>query len=66
MYNRCHFPDAAVRPWEIKVRGPSTFLRGLYHLEPRLVVRKLHEQADGRGVRFGRPLQSQNVPTFVQ
>lgn len=44
-YNRRHFPAEAVRPWDIDIQGPSTFLRGLYDLDAGLFVSKLHEQA---------------------
>ncbi len=67
-YNRRDFPDASVRPWEIEVQGPSTFLRGIYDLEPGLFVHKLHEQAGAIGLTLQRLLErlSKNVPGFVQ
>ena len=67
-YNRRHFPNDSVRPWNIEVRGPSTFLRGLYALEGGLFVSKLHEQAEQIGI----PLEalllslSKNVPGFIE
>jgi predicted nucleic acid-binding protein len=66
-YNRRDFPDASVRPWNIDVQGPSTFLRGLHDLDPGLFVHKLHEQALAIGVPLCRLLQSlaKNVPSFV-
>src|ERR1022692_4050415 len=57
-YNRRHFPANSVQPWEIEVQSPSTFLRGLYDLEPGLFVRKLHEQAEAIGV----PLETAAQP----
>lgn len=67
-YNRRDFPDASVRPWEIEVQGPSTFLRGVYDLEPGLFVHKLHEQSGAIGLTLQRLLErlSKNVPGFVQ
>ena len=67
-YNRRDFPDASVQPWEIEVQGPSTFLRGIYDLEPGLFVHKLHEQAGAIGLTLQRLLErlSKNVPGFVQ
>jgi predicted nucleic acid-binding protein len=67
-YNRRHFPTDAVQPWEIEVQSPSTFLRGLYDLEPGLFVRKLHEQAEAIGVRLEVVLRSlsKNVPSFIE
>jgi predicted nucleic acid-binding protein len=66
-YNRRHFPDSSVRPWEIEVQGPSTFLRGLYDLDAGLFVSKLHEQASAIGISLPRLLGnlSKNVPGFV-
>lgn len=67
-YNRRHFPADAVQPWEIEVQSPSTFLRGLYDLEPGLFVRKLCEQAEAIGVPLERVLRSlsKNVPSFIE
>jgi hypothetical protein len=66
-YNRSDFPDASVRPWEIDVQGPSTFLRGIYDFDPGLFVHKLHEQAVAIGAPLSRLLHSlaKNVPGFV-
>ena len=66
-YNRRHFPAASLQPWEIDVRGPSTFLRGLYDLDAGLFVGKLHEQAAKIEVSLPRLLHSlaRNVPGFV-
>jgi predicted nucleic acid-binding protein len=67
-YNRRNFSDDSVQPWEIEVQSPSTFLRGLYDLEPGLFVRKLHEQAKAIGISLERMLRSlsTNVPSFVE
>jgi predicted nucleic acid-binding protein len=67
-YNRRHFPVASVRPPEIDVQAPSTFLRGLYDLDAGLFVGKLHEQAGAIGVSLPRLLDSlsKNVPGFVE
>ena len=67
-YNRRHFPEDSVQPWEIVVRSPSTFLRGLFDLEPGLFVRKLQEQAEAVGVPLETVLRSlsKNVPSFIE
>jgi predicted nucleic acid-binding protein len=67
-YNRRHFPAASIRPWEIEIQAPSTFLRGLYDLDPGLFVHKLHEQAQAIGIKLERLLESlqKNAPSFVQ
>jgi predicted nucleic acid-binding protein len=66
-YNRRHFPEASLQPWEIDVHGPSAFLRGLYDLDAGLFVGKLHEQAAKIEVSLPRLLYSlaKNVPGFV-
>jgi hypothetical protein len=66
-YNRRHFPAPSLRPWEIDVQGPSTFLRGLYDLDAGLFVGKLYEQAATIGVSMPRLLHSlaKNAPQFV-
>jgi len=66
-YNRRHFPAASLQAWEVKVQGPSTFLRGLYDLDARLFVSKLHQQAEAIGVSLQWLLRSltKNVPGFV-
>jgi predicted nucleic acid-binding protein len=67
-YNRRHFPAASLQTWEIEVRGPSAFLRGLYDLDAGLFACKLHEQAAAIGVSLTRLLQSlaKNAPGFVE
>lgn len=67
-YNRRHFSDASIRPWDIVVQAPSAFLRGLYDLDAGLFVHKLHDQAAAIGIPFQRLIQSlhRNVPSFVQ
>jgi predicted nucleic acid-binding protein len=67
-YNLRHFPAASIRPWEIEIQAPSTFLRGLYDLDPGLFVHKLHEQAQAIGIKLEHLLDSlrKNVPSFVQ
>lgn len=66
-YNRRHFPPEATQPWDIEVQGPSTFLRGLYDLDPGLFVHKLHQQAEAIGIPLARllGLLSRNVPSFA-
>lgn len=53
-YNKRHFPESAVRHWDIEVQGPSAFLRGLYDLDAGLFVQKLHEQAAAINISLGR------------
>ena len=67
-YNRRDFPKSSVEQFDIEVQGPSTFLRGLYDLEPGLTVHKVHEQAKAIGITFQRLLLSlsKNAPGFVQ
>jgi hypothetical protein len=67
-YNKRHFPADSVRPWDIEVQIPSSFLRGLYDLEPGLFVRKLHEQAEAIGIPLEALLRSlaKNVPSFIE
>ncbi len=66
-YNRRHFRPAALRPWGIQAKGPSTFLRELYDLAPGLFAHKLDEQAQAIGMPMERLLGSlaKNVPGFV-
>jgi hypothetical protein len=67
-YNRRHFPAEAMQRHEIRVQGPSSFLRGLYGLDAGLFAGKLHEQAGTIGVSLPRLLNSlrMNVPGFVE
>ena len=67
-YNRRDFPRGSVEAFDIEVQGPSTFLRGLYDLDPGLTVHKLHEQAKSIGIAIERLLLSlsKNAPGFVQ
>lgn len=67
-YNRRHFPPASVRPWEVNVEAPSTFLRCLYDLDSGLFVDKLHEQAAGIRAPMPHLLKAlaKNVPSFVE
>jgi len=66
-YNIRHFPAAAIEPFEIEIQGPSTFLRGLYDLDPGLFVERLQEQAGAIGTTLPRLLGKlgMNVPGFV-
>lgn len=67
-YNRRDFPKSSVEQFDIEVQGPSTFLRGLYDLDPGLTVHKLHEQAKAIGIALERLLLclSKNALSFVQ
>jgi hypothetical protein len=53
-YNRRDFPKGSVEQFDIEAQGPSTFLRGLYDLDPGLTVHKLHEQAKAIGIAIER------------
>jgi predicted nucleic acid-binding protein len=44
-YNAKHFRKDCLDPYGIECQGPSTFLIGLYDLDPGIVVQKLGEQA---------------------
>jgi predicted nucleic acid-binding protein len=67
-YNRRHFPPESLEQWQVEVQGPSTFLRGLYDLEPGLFMQKVHAQADAIGMRLPRLLSAlaKNTPGFVE
>ncbi len=66
-YNKRHFPQDALEPWEIEVQGPSTFLKGLYELDSDLVIDKLRAQADNLGRSLSEQLKvlKRAVPSFV-
>jgi hypothetical protein len=57
-YNRRDFPISSVEQFDIEVQGPSTFLRGLYDIDPGLTVHKLYEQAKALGIALERLLLS--------
>jgi hypothetical protein len=44
-YNAKDFPRESREPYDVECQGPSTFLIGLYDLDPGIVVQKLSEQA---------------------
>jgi hypothetical protein len=66
-YNGKHFPPEALAKYEIECQGPSTFLIGLYDLEPGIVSRKLTEQAQAINISLEQLLRKLqvNVPGFV-
>jgi predicted nucleic acid-binding protein len=66
-YNSNHFPKESLEPYEIECQGPSTFLIGLYDLEPGVVVQKLSEQAQNIGLSLEQLMLRLriNVPGFV-
>jgi hypothetical protein len=66
-YNRRDFPEEALAPYDIELQGPSTFLTGLYALEPDVVSRKLSEQAQAIDISLAELLRKLqiNVPGFV-
>jgi predicted nucleic acid-binding protein len=66
-YNKKDFSAESRLPFGIECQGPSTFLMGLYDLEPGIVTQKLIEQAQNIGLPIEdllRKLQV-NVPGFV-
>jgi predicted nucleic acid-binding protein len=67
-FNRRHFRPESLEQWQVEVQGPSTFLRGLYDLEPGLFIHKLHAQADAIGMPLPRLLSAlaKNAPSFVE
>jgi predicted nucleic acid-binding protein len=66
-YNGKHFPEKALAAYDIERQGPSTFLIGLYDLEPGIVSRKLTEQAQAINISLEDLLRKLNinVPGFV-
>jgi predicted nucleic acid-binding protein len=66
-YNKRDFSNAALEPFGITCRGPSTFLKDLYDLEPAKTVRKLSEQADNIGMSLEGLLRKLylQLPAFV-
>ena len=66
-YNSRHFSRESRDPYEIECQGPSTFLIGLYDLDPGIVVQKLSEQAQNIGLSLDQLLVKLrvNVPGFV-
>lgn len=66
-YNKRDFPKESLSPWSIEVRGPSTFLKDLYDLEPGIVSQKLNDQASNLGISMETLLLKlrTNVPGFV-
>jgi predicted nucleic acid-binding protein len=47
--NLKHFPEDALRPWNIELRSPDDFLIDLFYLNPLLVALALQEQAAEQG-----------------
>lgn len=66
-YNANDFPEAALAPYSITVRGPSTFLNALYHTEPEAVIQVLEEQAAAinKPVEYVLDRLRTNAPRFV-
>jgi predicted nucleic acid-binding protein len=66
-FNTKHFPQESLEPYGIERYGPSTFLIGLYDLEPGIVSVKLTEQAQAIGISLKDLLRKLrvNVPGFV-
>lgn len=66
-HNSKDFSKESRDPYGVECQGPSTFLIGLYDLDPGIVVQKLSEQAQN----INQPLESillklrGNVPGFV-
>lgn len=66
-YNSRDFSKESREPYGIECQGPSTFLIGLYDLDPGIVVQKLSEQAQNINLSFEQLLLKLrvNVPGFV-
>jgi hypothetical protein len=66
-YNKKDFQRAALDPFGVTCKGPSTFLRDLYDLEPAIAVRKLSEQAENISVSLDDLLRRlyKQVPGFI-
>jgi predicted nucleic acid-binding protein len=66
-YNSRHFRAESREPYGIECQGPSTFLIGLYDLDPGIVVQKLSEQAQNISHSLEHLLTKLrvNVPGFV-
>jgi hypothetical protein len=66
-YNSRDFQVTSREPYEVECQGPSTFLIGLYDLDPGIVVQKLGEQAQNINVSLEQLLVKLrvNVPGFV-
>ncbi len=66
-YNVKDFPRRALEPYSIAVMGPSTLLRNLFELDPKLVADTLNRQATSinRTVEYVLDRLSINVPGFV-
>jgi predicted nucleic acid-binding protein len=67
-YNRKDFPKRALDPFGVTCKGPSSFLRDLYDLEPSVAIRKLVEQAEFLGISLEDLLErmKRSVPGFVE
>jgi hypothetical protein len=73
---RSAFPSAwvddgykrALDPFGVTCKGPSSFLRDLYDLEPSVAIRKLVEQAEFLGISLEDLLErmKRSVPGFVE
>jgi predicted nucleic acid-binding protein len=66
-HNVKDFPRTALEPYSITVMGPSTFLRNLHELDPKLVADTLDRQATSinRTVEYVLDRLSVNAPGFV-
>ena len=65
-FNLKDFPEAALTPWNVTAQSPDDFLAHQFHLDPDVVIQKLHEQAERRGgIERLLEIHSQTVPEFV-
>ena len=67
-YNKKDFAQSALEPYGVICKGPSSFLRDLYDLEPSIATRKLMEQAENIRISFEALLVrlKKAVPGFVE
>ena len=67
-YNKRHFSESALKCFGITCKGPSSFLRDLYDIDPSIATRKIVGQAENLGISLEELLSKMNkaVPSFVE
>jgi predicted nucleic acid-binding protein len=66
-FNLKDFQKEALAPWDVQAQSPDAFLIDQYHLDPKLVVAKLRQQASLHADGLGRLLaiHKRSLPGFV-
>ena len=65
-FNLKDFPEGALTPWNVTAQTPDDFLIHQYHLDPKVIVQKLREQAERRGgIERLLEIHGRIVPEFV-